>query len=127
MGKSKKGPIIEARDRLLLEFTDGSACMSEGQKLSYTTLIHLVCHRGAIVSPVCHKTNLWMFSMKLDVIVFLLLTLKVKSPQFELSQNCTAVFIWETKAACAIQTVENNVRFPHPPHFYTCSKDHLFT
>uniref|UniRef100_A0A3B3VE79 Insulin-like growth factor 2 receptor n=1 Tax=Poecilia latipinna TaxID=48699 RepID=A0A3B3VE79_9TELE len=80
MGKSKRGPIIEARDRLLLEFTDGSVCMSEGQKLSYTTLIHLVCHRRAIV----------------------------KSPQFELNQNCTAIFIWETKAACAIQTVENN-------------------
>ncbi|XP_054910202.1 cation-independent mannose-6-phosphate receptor [Poeciliopsis prolifica] len=80
MGKSKKGPIIEARDRLLLEFTDGSDCMSDGQKLSYTTLIHLVCHRGTIV----------------------------KSPQFELIQNCTAIFIWETKAACAIQTVEND-------------------
>ncbi|KAM4713477.1 cation-independent mannose-6-phosphate receptor [Anableps anableps] len=80
MGKSKRGPIIEGRDRLLLEFTDGSVCMSDGQKLSYTTLIHMVCHRGATV----------------------------KAPQFELSQNCTAIFIWETKAACAIQTVENN-------------------
>ncbi|MEQ2170218.1 hypothetical protein GOODEAATRI_033188, partial [Goodea atripinnis] len=47
MGMSKRGPIIEGRDQLLLEFTDGSVCMSEGQKLSYSTQIHLVCSRGA--------------------------------------------------------------------------------
>uniref|UniRef100_A0AAX7UFT6 MRH domain-containing protein n=1 Tax=Astatotilapia calliptera TaxID=8154 RepID=A0AAX7UFT6_ASTCA len=50
MGISKRGPIIEARDRLMLEFTDGSACDSDGQKLSYTTRIHLVCSRGTLVS-----------------------------------------------------------------------------
>uniref|UniRef100_A0A3Q2EC35 Insulin-like growth factor 2 receptor n=1 Tax=Cyprinodon variegatus TaxID=28743 RepID=A0A3Q2EC35_CYPVA len=78
MGKSKRGPIIEGRDRLLLEFTDGSVCMSEGQKLTYTTIIHLVCSRGAM------------------------------GPRFELNQNCTAIFVWETKAACAIQTIKND-------------------
>lgn len=50
MGISKRGPIIEERDRLLLEFTDGSACMSDGQMLTYTTHIHLVCSRGSVVS-----------------------------------------------------------------------------
>lgn len=51
MGVSKRGPIIEGRDRLLLEFTDGSVCMSDGLQLKYTTRIHLVCSRGSQVSP----------------------------------------------------------------------------
>lgn len=50
MGISKRGPIIEGRDRLLLEFTDGSVCVSDGQALTYTTRIHLVCSRGSGVS-----------------------------------------------------------------------------
>lgn len=80
MGISKRGPIIEARDRLMLEFTDGSACDSDGQKLSYTTRIHLVCSRGTL-------------SM---------------GPQFRGYRNCTATFMWETNAACAIRTITNN-------------------
>ncbi|KAG7219113.1 hypothetical protein INR49_019321 [Caranx melampygus] len=81
MGMSKRGPIIESRDRLLLEFTDGSACTSEeGQKLTYTTRIHLVCSRGTV-------------SM---------------GPRFLMFQNCTASFMWETRAACAISTTKNN-------------------
>ncbi|KAK5852634.1 hypothetical protein PBY51_006486 [Eleginops maclovinus] len=80
MGVSKRGPVIESRDRLLLEFTDGSVCESDGQKLSYTTRIHLVCSRGSL-------------SM---------------GPRFLMYQNCTANFIWETRAACAIKTTENN-------------------
>uniref|UniRef100_A0A3Q4GTY1 Insulin-like growth factor 2 receptor n=1 Tax=Neolamprologus brichardi TaxID=32507 RepID=A0A3Q4GTY1_NEOBR len=78
MGISKRGPIIEARDRLMLEFTDGSACDSDGQKLSYTTRIHLVCSRGTL------------------------------GPRFLMYQNCTATFMWETNAACAIRTITNN-------------------
>ncbi|KAI4800605.1 hypothetical protein KUCAC02_009599, partial [Chaenocephalus aceratus] len=81
MGVSKRGPIIEARDRLLLEFTDGSVCDSDGQKLSYTTRIHLVCSRGSL-------------SM---------------GPRFLMYQNCTANFIWDTRAACAIKTTEDNL------------------
>lgn len=50
MGESKRGPIIESRDQLLLEFTDGSACLSDGLQLTYTTRIHLVCSRGSGVS-----------------------------------------------------------------------------
>ncbi|XP_039980957.1 cation-independent mannose-6-phosphate receptor isoform X2 [Xiphias gladius] len=80
MGISKRGPIIEGRDRLLLEFTDGSVCMSDGQKLTYTTRVHLVCSRGAV-------------SM---------------GPRFLMYQNCTANFMWETRAACAIRTTKNN-------------------
>ncbi|KAI9547306.1 hypothetical protein NQZ68_018529 [Dissostichus eleginoides] len=80
MGISKRGPIIEARDRLLLEFTDGSVCESDGQKLSYTTRIHLVCSRGS----------------------------SSMGPRFLMYQNCTANFIWDTRAACAIKTTENN-------------------
>lgn len=51
LGESKRGPIIESRDHLLLEFTDGSACLSDGLQLTYTTRIHLVCSRGSGVSP----------------------------------------------------------------------------
>ncbi|XP_067429257.1 cation-independent mannose-6-phosphate receptor [Thunnus thynnus] len=80
MGVSKRGPIIESRDRLLLEFTDGSACISDGQKLTYTTRIHLVCSRGTV-------------SM---------------GPRFLMYQNCTANFMWETRAACAITTTKNS-------------------
>ncbi|TDH00702.1 hypothetical protein EPR50_G00191090 [Perca flavescens] len=80
MGISKRGPIIEGRGRLLLEFTDGSVCMSDGQKLTYTTRIHLVCSKGTV-------------SM---------------GPRFLVYQNCTANFMWETRAACAINTMENN-------------------
>lgn len=50
MGVSKRGPIIEGRDRLLLEFTDGSVCVSDGLQLRYTTRIHLVCSKGSQVS-----------------------------------------------------------------------------
>lgn len=49
MGVSKRAPVIEAHNRLLLEFTDGSICTSEGVKLTYTTRIHLVCSRGTVV------------------------------------------------------------------------------
>ncbi|XP_061560975.1 cation-independent mannose-6-phosphate receptor isoform X1 [Phycodurus eques] len=80
MGVSKRGPVIERRDRLLLEFTDGDPCESDGLKLTYATRIHLVCTRGTL-------------SM---------------GPRFLLYQNCTANFIWETRAACAITTTKND-------------------
>ncbi|KAM4632802.1 LOW QUALITY PROTEIN: cation-independent mannose-6-phosphate receptor [Polymixia lowei] len=81
MGVAKQGPVIEGRDRLLLEFTDGSACQSaDGLQLTYTTRIHLVCSRGTVSS----------------------------GPRFLMYQNCTANFMWETRAACAIRTAQNN-------------------
>nr|XP_020473896.1 cation-independent mannose-6-phosphate receptor isoform X2 [Monopterus albus] len=79
MGISKRGPVIEGRDQLLLEFTDGSVCVSDGQKLTYTTRIHLVCSRETVST----------------------------GPRFLMYQNCTANFMWETRAACAIHTITN--------------------
>ncbi|KAJ0026800.1 hypothetical protein NQD34_017800 [Periophthalmus magnuspinnatus] len=79
MGVSKRGPIIEGPDRLRLEFTEGSECISDGVKLNYTTHIHLVCSRGTVA----------------------------KGPRFMIFQNCTAKFNWETRAACAIKTTTN--------------------
>lgn len=67
MGESKRGPIIESRDHLLLEFTDGSTCLSDGLHLTYTTHIHLVCSRGSGVSDLgflqaaCHSHALYFF------------------------------------------------------------------
>ncbi|KAG7509424.1 cation-independent mannose-6-phosphate receptor [Solea senegalensis] len=80
MGVSKRGPVVEGQDKLLLEFTDGSVCESEGLKLTYTTRIHLVCSRGTVSA----------------------------GPRFLMYQNCTANFMWETRAACAIKTTKNN-------------------
>ncbi|CAL1586585.1 unnamed protein product [Knipowitschia caucasica] len=80
MGVSKRGPIIEAPDRLLLEFTEGSECISDGVKLNHTTHIHLVCYKGTVA----------------------------KGPRFMIFENCVAKFIWETRAACAIKTTTSN-------------------
>uniref|UniRef100_A0A673X9U3 Insulin-like growth factor 2 receptor n=1 Tax=Salmo trutta TaxID=8032 RepID=A0A673X9U3_SALTR len=78
MGLAKRGPAIEEKDRLLLEYTDGSECISDGLKLTYTTRIHLVCSSG--------------FS---------------SVPRFLNYGNCTANFMWETGAACAISTADD--------------------
>uniref|UniRef100_A0A8D0D7T5 Insulin-like growth factor 2 receptor n=1 Tax=Sander lucioperca TaxID=283035 RepID=A0A8D0D7T5_SANLU len=100
MGISKRGPIIEERGRLLLEFTDGSVCISDGQKLTYTTRIHLVCSKGTL-------------SM---------------GPRFLIYQNCTANFMWETRAACAIKTTENdNVSSAILQHIHILCLMYVFT
>ncbi|XP_029607760.1 cation-independent mannose-6-phosphate receptor [Salmo trutta] len=79
MGLAKRGPAIEEKDRLLLEYTDGSECISDGLKLTYTTRIHLVCSSGFVSSV----------------------------PRFLNYGNCTANFMWETGAACAISTADD--------------------
>ncbi|XP_071019066.1 cation-independent mannose-6-phosphate receptor-like [Oncorhynchus clarkii lewisi] len=79
MGLAKRGPVIEEKDRLLLEYTGGSKCISDGLKLTYTTRIHLVCSRGSVSS----------------------------GPRFLSYGNCTANFMWETGAACAISTADD--------------------
>uniref|UniRef100_A0A4W4G3A2 Insulin-like growth factor 2 receptor n=1 Tax=Electrophorus electricus TaxID=8005 RepID=A0A4W4G3A2_ELEEL len=76
LGIAKKGPVILEEDQLLLEYTDGSACEADGVMTTYTTRIHLICSRGPVSS----------------------------GPRFFTSQNCTANFIWNTEAACAIST-----------------------
>uniref|UniRef100_A0A4W5NI57 Insulin-like growth factor 2 receptor n=1 Tax=Hucho hucho TaxID=62062 RepID=A0A4W5NI57_9TELE len=85
MGLAKRGPAIKEKDRLLLEYTDGSECISDGLKLTYTTRIHLVCSRGSL-----------------------------SGPRFLNYGNCTANFMWETRAACAISTADTcSVRDPN--------------
>ncbi|KAK2855938.1 hypothetical protein Q5P01_004673 [Channa striata] len=80
MGVSKRQPIIEQQNRLLLEFTDGSICTEDGQNYTSTTRIHLVCASASV-------------SMR---------------PQFLSYQNCTANIKWVTRAACVITTIQNN-------------------
>ncbi|MBN3306457.1 MPRI protein, partial [Amia calva] len=79
LGIAKKGPVIEKENSLLLEYSDGSLCDSDGRKMPYTTRIHLDCSRGAMSS----------------------------GPRFIISENCTTTFLWETEAACAISNSEN--------------------
>uniref|UniRef100_W5NFE2 Insulin-like growth factor 2 receptor n=1 Tax=Lepisosteus oculatus TaxID=7918 RepID=W5NFE2_LEPOC len=81
LGIAKKGPMIEDENHLLLEYSDGSACVNEdGNRMAYTTRIHLVCSRGILSS----------------------------GPRFLMNQNCTATFLWETEAACVISTSEES-------------------
>ncbi|XP_031437958.2 cation-independent mannose-6-phosphate receptor, partial [Clupea harengus] len=79
MGVAKKGPIIQETDHLLLEYTDGSVCESDGVKTTYTTRIHLTCAKRALSS----------------------------GPRFVGNQNCIANFMWFTKAACAIENAKD--------------------
>ncbi|KAJ8009057.1 hypothetical protein DPEC_G00084890 [Dallia pectoralis] len=79
MGRAKRGPVIERRDHLLLEYTDGSVCFSDGLNLTYSVRIHLVCGRVSVSS----------------------------GPRFLNYGNCTANFMWETGAACAITTTDD--------------------
>ncbi|XP_064196429.1 cation-independent mannose-6-phosphate receptor [Anguilla rostrata] len=81
MGVAMKGPTIEQKGRLLLEYTGGSTCVSDERTTTYTTLIHLVCLKGA-----------------------------VSGPRFIMSQNCTATFLWHTDAACAISSTEDDTK-----------------
>lgn len=115
MGESKRGPIIESRDHLLLEFTGGSVCMSDGLQLTYTTRIHLVCSRGSGVSDLSwlNLGSSQAFPVPLTCFFFLHCPSSSQSlhPQFLMMKNCTATFRWETRAACAITTTENNVSF----------------
>ncbi|XP_041951218.1 cation-independent mannose-6-phosphate receptor-like isoform X1 [Alosa sapidissima] len=80
MGVAKKGPTILQTGHLLLEYTDGSVCESDGLKTTYTTRIRLVCAWGALSS----------------------------GPRFLSNKNCTADFIWHTKAACAIESAKDS-------------------
>lgn len=106
LGESKRGPIIESRDHLLLEFTDGSVCMSDGLQLTYTTRIHLVCSRGSVVSDLSRQD---IGSSRLLAFLHHPFPLQSRHPQFLMLKNCTATFRWETRAACALTTTKNNV------------------
>ncbi|KAL2081956.1 hypothetical protein ACEWY4_021774 [Coilia grayii] len=77
MGVAKRGPIIQGTDQLLLEYTDGSVCESDSGPTTDTTRIHLSCAKTA------------------------------SGPHFLSNQNCTANFMWETTAACAIESAKD--------------------
>lgn len=52
LGSAMSGPIVEEPGSLLMEYVNGSACVtSDGVLTTYSTRIHLVCSRGAPVSP----------------------------------------------------------------------------
>lgn len=92
MGIAKGGPIIQDRDRLLLKFTDGSDCTSDGQKLSYSTLIYLACSRGAQVRRICASwmgsmSNIRLFYRYPEIVQFLILNTEVDQHQYIRSWN----------------------------------------
>ncbi|XP_007943478.1 cation-independent mannose-6-phosphate receptor [Orycteropus afer afer] len=77
LGIARAGPTIEDRGSLLLEYVNGSACKtSDGQLTNYTTRIHLICSPGSV------NTH----------------------PIYSLSWECVVTFLWNTEAACPVQT-----------------------
>ncbi|KAK2501049.1 hypothetical protein MC885_011037 [Smutsia gigantea] len=83
LGIAKTGPVVEASGSLLLEYVNGSACtMSDGRLTTYTTRIHLVCSRGSL------NTH----------------------PIFSLSWECVVSFLWNTEAACPVQTTADTAQ-----------------
>ncbi|KAM5228759.1 cation-independent mannose-6-phosphate receptor [Ctenodactylus gundi] len=78
LGIAKAGPVVEDSGSLLLEYVNGSACTtSDGHLTNYSTRIHLVCSRGRL------NTH----------------------PIFSLNRDCVVTFLWNTEAACPIQTM----------------------
>ncbi|XP_004449849.1 cation-independent mannose-6-phosphate receptor isoform X2 [Dasypus novemcinctus] len=77
LGLAVTGPVVEESGSLLLEYINGSACRtSDGKLTTYTTRIHLICTRGSL------NTH----------------------PIFSLNWECVVTFLWNTEAACPIQT-----------------------
>ncbi|KAH0519980.1 Cation-independent mannose-6-phosphate receptor [Microtus ochrogaster] len=78
LGVAKTGPVVEESGSLLLEYVNGSACTtSDGRLTTYSTRIHLVCGRGRL------NTH----------------------PIFTSNWECVVSFLWNTEAACPIQTI----------------------
>ncbi|GAB1300523.1 Cation-independent mannose-6-phosphate receptor [Apodemus speciosus] len=78
LGLAKTGPTVEESGSLLLEYVNGSACTtSDGKLTTYSTRIHLVCGRG--------NKNI--------------------HPIFTFNWECVVSFLWNTEAACPIQTI----------------------
>lgn len=75
LGVAIRGPEFMERGQLLLQYTNGSECIGpEGQKMTYTTRIHLSCSKGSLAT----------------------------SPTFLQNQECVVSFLWETDAACPV-------------------------
>ncbi|MBZ3890423.1 Cation-independent mannose-6-phosphate receptor, partial [Sciurus carolinensis] len=78
LGVATAGPVVEESGSLLLEYVNGSACTtSDGRLTTYSTRIHLICSRGSL------NTH----------------------PIFSLSWGCVVSFLWNTEAACPVQTM----------------------
>ncbi|XP_075719002.1 cation-independent mannose-6-phosphate receptor [Rhinoderma darwinii] len=73
LGVASKKPVIEGSGKILIEYTNGSACI-ENNNVSYSSQLHLVCEKGAVFT----------------------------SPRFLSYDNCVATFLWNTEAACPI-------------------------
>ncbi|EDL83054.1 insulin-like growth factor 2 receptor, isoform CRA_d [Rattus norvegicus] len=81
LGVAKTGPVVEESGSLLLEYVNGSACTtSDGRLTTYSTRIHLVCGRGTMNSH----------------------------PIFTFNWECVVSFLWNTEAACPIQTITDS-------------------
>ncbi|KAM5165693.1 cation-independent mannose-6-phosphate receptor [Mantella aurantiaca] len=75
LGVASKKPVIEHSGKLFLEYTNGSTCITmEGNITTYSSVIHLVCQKGAIS----------------------------KSPIFVTNIDCVVTFLWYTEAACPV-------------------------
>ncbi|XP_038659271.1 cation-independent mannose-6-phosphate receptor isoform X2 [Scyliorhinus canicula] len=78
LGIAKNGPKLEKDGRIVLEYTNGSACInSDGYLTSYTTRIHLSCSKELSTGP-----------------------------RFIDLKDCVVTFLWETVTACPITTEE---------------------
>nr|XP_014346456.1 PREDICTED: cation-independent mannose-6-phosphate receptor [Latimeria chalumnae] len=80
LGIARSRPKIEGDGSILLEYTNGSNCMNtDGQKITYSTRILLICSKGTLST----------------------------SPQFIENKDCVFIFLWETEAACPITTTKD--------------------
>lgn len=53
LGVASKKPIIQSSGKLILQYTNGTACTDmEGKATTYSSVIHLECQKGATVSIV---------------------------------------------------------------------------
>ncbi|XP_028676700.1 cation-independent mannose-6-phosphate receptor isoform X2 [Erpetoichthys calabaricus] len=81
LGIAFEGPIVKEKNHILLEYINGSACVSaDGNQTFYSTQIFLTCSEGT------------MFS----------------GPRFLEKRDCVTKFLWETEAACPISTLKGN-------------------
>ncbi|XP_018421109.1 PREDICTED: cation-independent mannose-6-phosphate receptor [Nanorana parkeri] len=79
LGVASKKPVLESSGKLILEYSNGSACTNmEGVKTTYSSVLHLVCKKGA--------TD--------------------KSPIFVTDIDCVATFLWYTEAACPVKETQ---------------------
>ncbi|XP_068088128.1 cation-independent mannose-6-phosphate receptor [Hyperolius riggenbachi] len=75
LGVAISKPTIESSGHIVLKYTNGSECIDmEGKTTNYSSVIHLMCKKGATSNRPIFTTNL----------------------------NCEAIFLWYTEAACPV-------------------------